>query len=268
MGGAVIAGRRFEWGRRAYVMGVVNVTPDSFSGDGRLDPEAAVRHGLELVAAGADLLDVGGESTRPGHQPVAAEEELRRVLPVVERLARESGVPVSVDTWKLEVAEAAVAAGAGLVNDVWGLRRSPGIAGLAARSGAALVLMHNQEGHEYADLVGEVEAGLRASLAAALAAGIDRERVILDPGIGFGKTAEQNLVVLRNLERLRAIGQPLLVGTSRKSFLGKLFGLEGEDRDLGTAATVVAAVLRGADIVRVHDVATTVKVLRVAEALR
>ncbi len=269
MEAAVIGGRRFDWGRRAYVMGIVNVTPDSFSGDGLAhDQRAAVDLGLAMEAEGAAILDVGGESTRPGHQPVSAPEELARVLPVIERLAREARVPISVDTSKPAVAEAALAAGASIVNDVWGLRREPGIAGLAERSGAALVLMHNQEGHAYADLAAEVENALRASLGAALAAGVPRERVILDPGIGFGKTAEQNLVVLRQLDRLRAIGQPLLVGTSRKSFLGRLFGLEGEDRDAGTVATVVASVIRGADIVRVHNVAATMKVIRIAEALR
>ena len=269
MKAAEIGGRRFEWGHRAHVMGIVNVTPDSFSGDGLAgDPEAAIRRGLEMAAAGADILDVGGESTRPGHEPVSVDEELRRVLPVVGRLAAEAGVPVSIDTSKLEVAEAAVAAGATVVNDVWGLQRSPGIANLAARTGAGLVLMHNQEGHEYGDLLGEIESSLRKSLAAALAARVPRERIILDPGIGFGKTAEQNILVLRHLERLREIGQPLLVGTSRKSFLGRLFGLEGADRDAGTAATVVAAVLRGADIVRVHDVPGTMKVVGIAQALR
>lgn len=268
MEAAVIGGRRFDWGRRAFVMGIVNVTPDSFSGDGLMDPEAAVRRGLEMVAAGADLLDVGGESTRPGHAPVEAREELRRVLPVVERLAVEAGVPVSVDTSKLEVAEAAVAAGATVVNDVWGLKRSPGLARLAARAGAALVLMHNQEGTAYGDLVADVERDQRAALRAALDDGMPAERVILDPGIGFGKTAEQNVEVLRHLARLRAVGQPLLVGTSRKSFLGRVFGLEGAERDLGTAATLVASVLRGADIVRVHNVEMARTVVRIAEALR
>ncbi len=265
---AVIGGRTFRWGARAYVMGVVNVTPDSFSGDGLAgDPEAAVRRGLEMAAAGADIIDVGGESTRPGHTPVSAGEEIRRVIPVVRRLAAAAGVPVSIDTSKLEVAEAAVEAGATIVNDVWGLRRSPGIAALAARTGAALVVMHNQEGTEYADLVEDVAAQLSRSAAAAVAAGVPAEKLIVDPGIGFGKTAEQNLVVLRRLERFAALGHPLLVGTSRKSFLGRLFGQEGGERVWGTAATVTAAILRGADIVRVHDVAEMVRVVRVAEAL-
>ncbi len=269
MKAAVIGGRPFDWGRRAYVMGIVNVTPDSFSGDGLAgDHVAAVEQGLRMVGEGADLVDVGGESTRPGHEPVSVDEELDRVLPVIERLARATDVPVSVDTSKVEVAEAAVEAGARIINDVWGLRRSPAIADLAARTGSALVLMHNQDGHEYEDLVADVEESLRWSLRQALEAGVAPEHVILDPGIGFGKTAEQNLVVLRALERFRAIGQPLLVGASRKSFLGRLFGLEGEDRDAGTTATTVASVIRGADIVRVHNVAATMKVIRIAEALR
>jgi len=267
---ALIGGRRFDWGSRVYLMGIVNVTPDSFSGDGLAhDPEAAVALGLRMAAEGADILDVGGESTRPGHTPVSAEVEMERALPVVERLARQAGVPVSIDTSKLAVAEAALAAGAAIVNDVWGLQRSPGIAALAANAGASLVLMHNQEGHEYGDLLGEIAGRLRRSLAAALAAGVPRERVLLDPGIGFGKTAEQNVQVLRHLERLRELGQPLLVGVSRKSFLARIFGLEEQEARLdGTAAAVAAAVLRGADVVRVHDVARMARVVRVAEGLR
>ena len=222
-----------------------------------------------MVAEGADLLDVGGESTRPGHAPVSAAEELARVLPVVKRLSAEAGVPVSIDTSKLEVAEAALEAGAVMVNDIWGLQRSPGIAALAARLGAALVLMHNQEGTHYeGDLMSAIAASLRESMTRALEAGVPSERVIVDPGIGFGKTAEQNLVVLRRLGELRRLGQPILVGTSRKSFLGKLFGQSPGERVEGTAASVTAAILQGADIVRVHDVKEMARVARVAEALR
>ena len=254
---------------RVRVMGIVNVTPDSFSGDGRLDAAAAIEHGLALEAAGADILDVGGESTRPGHTPVDAAEELRRAIPVVEGLAARAGVPVSIDTWKLEVAEAAVAAGARMLNDVWGLRRSPGIAALAASAGCELVVMHNQAGTAYeGDLLSEIAEGLRWSLERALEAGVARERVILDPGLGFGKTAAHNVEVLRRLDELRVLGQPLLVGPSRKGFLGKLFGQEGPDRLFGTAAAVTAAVLRGAEVVRVHDVRELFHVVRVAEALR
>jgi dihydropteroate synthase len=263
-----LGGRQFDWGSRVYLMGIVNVTPDSFSGDGVTDRGAAVEQGLRMVAEGADMLDVGGESTRPGHQPVTTEVELERVLPVVERLAREAGVPVSIDTWKLPVAEAAVAAGATIVNDVWGLQRSPGLAGLAAREGLGLIVMHNQEGTAYRDLMGELLASLRRSMAVAEGAGVPADRVIVDPGIGFGKTAEQNLVVLRRLAELGSLDRPLLVGTSRKSFIGKILDLPVDDRLEGTAATVAAAILRGADIVRVHDVRAMKRVVSVAEALR
>src|SRR6266705_4535969 len=221
---ADIGGHRFDWGSRTYVMGIVNVTPDSFSGDGvGSDREAAVAQGLRMVADGADLLDVGGESTRPGHVPISSAEEIDRTQEVVARLVRESGVPVSIDTYKLEVAEAALAVGATILNDVWGLSRSPGIAGLAATHGTGLVLMHNQDGTEYAgDLMDEVKRFLRAAVASAIDAGVARERVLIDPGIGFGKTAEQNWVVMRRLEELSELGQPILIGTSRKSFIGKL----------------------------------------------
>ena len=250
------------------VMGIVNVTPDSFSGDGILDHRAAIAHGLAMARAGAEIIDVGGESTRPGHVPVPAEVEIRRAVPVVEALARE-GLTVSIDTSKLEVATAAADAGAAIVNDVWGLRRSPGIARLAAERGLGLVLMHNQEGHEYdGDLVATIRARLAEAAAAACAAGVPAERIIVDPGIGFGKTAEQNLVVLRRLEELRELGHPVLVGASRKSFLERLFGQELQERVWGTAAVVAAAVLRGAAIVRVHDVPAMIAVVRVAEALR
>jgi dihydropteroate synthase len=250
------------------IMGIVNVTPDSFSGDGLTDHRAAVERGLAMAEAGAAIVDVGGESTRPGHTPVGSEEEIARVLPVVSALAG-AGVTVSVDTSKLQVAVAAAEAGAAIVNDVWGLRRSPGIARLAAERGLGLVLMHNQDGHEYAgDLVETVKAVLGRSIATALEAGVPRAKLIVDPGIGFGKTAEQNLVVLRRLGELSELGCPVLVGASRKSFLGKLFGQEMERRAWGTAAVVAVSILRGADLVRVHDVAEMVAVARVAEALR
>ncbi len=266
---AEIAGARFRWGSRVYVMGIVNATPDSFSGDGVLDPDAAAGQALRMIGEGADLIDVGGESTRPGHVPVSAEEELRRVLPVLRRLRPVATVPISIDTWKLEVAEAAVAEGATIVNDVWGLQRSPGLAGLAARRGLGLVLMHNQQGTAYAaDLLGEIKARLRDSLDVAVGAGVPRERVVLDPGVGFGKTAAHNVEVLRRFAELAELGQPLLVGVSRKSFLERVFGLTLEHRLPGTIASVTAAVLRGADIVRVHDVADVVRAVRVAEVLR
>jgi len=267
---AEIGGRRFDWGSRTYVMGIVNVTPDSFSGDGvGPDLEMAVDQGMRMVREGADMLDVGGESTRPGHVPVSADEEIARTESVVRRLARDSGVPVSIDTYKLQVAEVAVAAGATILNDVWGLTRSPAIADLATANGSALVLMHNQDGTEYAgDLMEEVRRFLSVAAARAMAAGVPKERVIVDPGIGFGKTADQNWEVMRRFAELRELGHPILVGTSRKSFIGKLLDLPVDERLEGTAATVVASILRGADIVRVHDVLEMTRAVRAADRMR
>jgi dihydropteroate synthase len=251
-------------------MGIVNVTPDSFSGDGLgADYEGAVAQGMRMVTEGADLLDVGGESTRPGHVPVSTTEEIARTEAVVRELAEAAGVPVSIDTYKLEVAEAAVKAGATIVNDVWGLTRSPALANLAAKHECALVLMHNQDGTDYAgDIMSEIKRFLEAGAMLAVASGVPRERVLIDPGIGFGKTAEQNWVVMRRLEELRELGLPILIGTSRKSFIGKLLDLPVTERLEGTAATVTAAVLRGANIVRVHDVEEMTRVVRVADHMR
>lgn len=267
---ADIGGHRFEWGSRTYVMGIVNVTPDSFSGDGiGMDAGAAVAQGLRMVEEGADMLDVGGESTRPGHVPVTVAEEIARTEAVVGRLAREAGVPVAIDTYKQEVAERAQAAGATILNDVWGLERSPRLAELAARHGCALVVMHNQEGTAYdGDLMQEIKRFLSAAVERALAAGVPREKVIVDPGIGFGKTAEHNWEVMRRLGELRELGQPVLVGTSRKSFIGKLLDLPVGDRLEGSISTNVAAVLRGADVVRVHDVRAITRAVRVADRMR
>jgi dihydropteroate synthase len=251
-------------------MGIVNVTPDSFSGDGTGgDDELAVRQGLRMVSEGADMLDVGGESTRPGHQPIDADEEISRTEAVIARLTRESGVPISIDTYKLEVAEAAVAAGATMLNDIWGLTRSPELATLASSRGCALVVMHNQDGTEYAgDLMEEIKRFLREAVARAVDAGVPREKVLIDPGIGFGKTAEHNWIVMRRLGELREVGQPILMGTSRKSFIGKALDLPVDERIEGTAATVTASVLRGADVVRVHDVREMARVARIADLMR
>ena len=248
-------------------MGIINVTPDSFSGDG-LDHEAAIAQGLRMVEEGADLLDVGGESTRPGHQPVGADDELARVLPVVEALAARAGVPISIDTTKVEVARVAAEAGATIVNDVWGLQRAPELASLAAGKDLALVVTHNQEGTAYSDLMGQVTEGLEAAVRKARSAGVAQERIIVDPGIGFGKDWSQNLLLLRRLQDLEQLGQPILVGTSRKSFIGRILDLPVDQRTEGTAATVAISIMRGADIVRVHDVRAMVRVARMADALR
>ena len=256
------------------LMGVVNVTPDSFSDGGLyLDPDAAIAHGEELARDGAAILDVGGESTRPGAEEVSEEEELRRVLPVIEGLAGGEAV-VSIDTSKLAVAEAALDAGASIVNDVTALRRDPEIGGLCAERGAGLVLMHMlgdprsmQESPVYEDVVDEVKAFLAERMEVAVAAGVEEERIWLDPGIGFGKTLEHNLELLRRLGELRALGRPLMIGTSRKSFIGKIDGSGVDERIGGTIASSVLAAAEGADVLRVHDVAEVGQAMDVASVI-
>ena len=264
----VCGGREFRWGSRTYVMGVVNVTPDSFSGDGLAGrTEDAVEQARIFEVQGADIIDVGAESTRPGHAAVSVEEELSRLLPVLEGIAAAVSIPVSVDTYKPEVARRAVDAGAVMINDVWGPRVGEGMAKTAAETGLPLVLMHNQDGTEYGDLVPEVAASLRRAVATAVADGVRREALILDPGIGFGKTADHNLQILNRLEELKALGYPLVVGTSRKSTIGLVLGLPVEERLEGTAATVALAIAAGADIVRVHDVEAMTRVARMSDAV-
>jgi dihydropteroate synthase len=250
-------------------MGIINVTLDSFSGDGLgLDVEAAVAQGRRFAEEGADILDVGGESTRPGFQAVTPEEEMRRVLPVVERLAREVDVPVSIDTYKAVVARAALDAGACLVNDIWGFRHDPAMAPLVAERGVPAVVMHNQRGRDFHDVIGDIRAGLEVSLGLAQQAGIPRQHLIIDPGFGFGWAEEHNLEMLRRLGELRDMGLPILAGTSRKSTIGAVLGgAPVAERLMGTAATVAIAIAHGADIVRVHDVAEMVQVCRVADAV-
>jgi dihydropteroate synthase len=272
----------FNWGARTYVMGIVNVTPDSFSGDGVLN-EAAVAQGLAHVAEGAHVLDVGGESTRPGSQPTALDEELRRVIPVIRELAQRVTVPLSIDTYKAEVARQAIEAGATLINDVWGLRMDPDMARVAAESGAAVVLMHNRSkpkdavqearlggryvGIEYDHLIEDIKVELAESVELALRAGVKPERIILDPGIGFGKTVEQNLELVRRFGEFKSLGYPLLAGPSRKSFIGYTLDLPPDQRAEGTAAVVALCIAHGADIVRVHDVAMMSRVARMADAI-
>jgi len=266
--------RVFRWGERTFVMGIINVTPDSFSGDGLLafraaDPvAAAVAQARQMVAEGADLLDVGGESTRPGHDAVDAAEERERVLPVVAAVhAAIPDVPISVDTTKPEVAEAALGAGASLLNDVWGVRADNPLLRVAATAGAPIVLMHNREEPRYEDLIGEVVADLRAALHRATAAGIPPEHQLIDPGFGFGKTPEHNLAVLRDLGSLRVLGRPILLGTSRKSTIGRVLDLPADERLEGTLATTALGIAAGADIVRVHDVQANVRVARMSDAI-
>ena len=264
-----------RWGERTYVMGIVNVTPDSFSGDGLL----AARAGLELVDAavglagemvdeGADILDVGGESTRPGHEPIGEDEERARVLPVIEALrAALPGVALSIDTTKSAVARAALDAGADMVNDVWGVAAELELLELVAERGVPIVLMHNRAEARYANVLAEVIADLEAAIETAERAGIHRDAVLVDPGIGFGKTPEQNLALLRALPALRVLRRPMLLGTSRKSTIGRVLDLPPDDRLEGTLATTALAVAAGVDIVRVHDVRENVRAARMADAV-
>jgi len=284
LGSLSIAGRAFDWGDRTYIMGVVNVTPDSFSGDGLGDDvEAALAQAERMIEEGADLIDVGGESTRPGSEPISAEEELGRVVPVIEALAQRVDIPISIDTYRAEVAEEALAAGAHLVNDVWGLRMEPQIAEVSARHQVPLVLMHNRSrpkdaaqtarlggrylGVEYEDLMADVIRELRDSISLAVEAGVEREKIIVDPGIGFGKTVEQNLQLMANLAEVKVLGRPILLGPSRKSFIGYTLDLPLDERVEGTAAAVAVGIANGADIVRVHDVKEMVRVARMTDAM-
>jgi dihydropteroate synthase len=263
-----LRGTTFVWGSRTFVMGIVNATPDSFSGDGIADDaSAAVRLAESFVAAGADIIDVGGESTRPGHQPVSEHEEAARVLPAIEAIRGAVDVPISIDTFKPAIAARALELGADMVNCVWGAM--PGIAAAAARAHAPLVIMHNRAAPDYRDdVVLEVIASLARSAEEAQASGIARDHIIVDPGIGFGKTPEHNIAIMRRLDEFAdALPYPLLIGTSRKSFIGKITGLPVERRVFGTAASVALAIFKGADIVRVHDVADMVPVVQVADAL-
>lgn len=270
---ARIGSREFRWGKRTYVMGVLNVTPDSFSGDGvGSDPDRAVVQARSFESLGADIIDVGGESTRPPKvypdaKPVPQDEELRRVLPVIQRVASEVDLPISIDTRKAEVARQAIEAGASMINDVTMLAGDPEMAAAAAQCNVPLVISHIRERARYADVVGEVITDLLRAVALAESAGVKREKIILDPGIGFGKTATHSLAVLRHLDELCQLGFPVLVGTSRKSFIGQVLDLPTDDRVEGTAATVALAISKGADIVRVHDVKQMVRVARMSDAI-
>ena len=283
-----IGQQTFIWGARTYVMGILNVTPDSFSGDGLIAQgdavEAALAQARGFLAAGADILDVGGESTRPGSQPVSADEELARVIPAIRRIVDEfPRALISIDTYKAEVAEAAFEVGAHILNDVWGLRADSGLASVAARFVAPVILMHNRSnpasvqvreqlgnayiGAEYADLIEDVKRELMESVQIALKAGVEETHLVLDPGIGFGKTREQNLALINRLGEIRSLGFPILLGPSRKSFIGYTLDLPPAQRVEGTAAAVAVGITRGADIIRVHDVMEMARVAKMTDAL-
>ncbi|PTM41640.1 dihydropteroate synthase [Bosea sp. 124] len=264
-------GRRLALDAAPLLMGIVNITPDSFSDGGKLrDAAGAIAHGVTLVAAGADIVDIGGESTRPGHAPLDAATELARVLPVIAGLSERTRAPLSIDTWKAEVAEAALKAGASIVNDVWGAQRDPAIAGVAARHGAPIILMHNRETVDPGlDILSDVMRFLDASIGVALAAGVPREQIVVDPGIGlFGKTPEQSLLLIRELAKLKDLGCPILLGASRKSVIGVITGQSvPADRVAGSIAAHLYGATQGAAIIRVHDVSEHAQAFKVWAAI-
>jgi dihydropteroate synthase len=269
----------FHWGERTYIMGIVNVSPDSFSGDGAHDIATAVAQAERFVEEGADILDIGGESTKPGFAQITVEEEVRRVVPVIKQIAARVKVPMSIDTSKYEVARQALGAGATIINDQWGLKTEPGLAELAVKHKAPLMLMSNQRdigGYDagvgrdtasYGDVMTEVINALRHSITAAKLAGVPDENIIIDPGIGFGKTWQQDIEIIRRLRELQVLGYPILMGTSRKSLIKMVLNLPADQRVEGTAATVAISIANGADIMRVHDVKQMARVCRMSDAI-
>ncbi len=271
----------FHWGKRTYIMGVINLSPDSFSGDGLRDIETAVVRAKRLAAEGADIIDVGGESTRPVSSPISSAEELHRVIPVLERLSNEISLPLSIDTYKLEVARHALDAGASMINDIWGLKREPKLAELAAQRELPIILMSNQrDSPPCHDIMSTIIPDLQRAINQALTLGMPRENIIIDPGIGFGKTQDQNLEILRRVEELQTLNRPILLGSSRKSVIGWVLDLSPEQRSEGTAfippsdhrlegtaATLAIGIAKGIDIVRVHDVKEMARVCKMSDAI-
>ena len=267
-GVAVSGGESLEWGRRTYVMGILNVTPDSFSGDGLgMDIGAIVDQATMMEYDGADIIDIGAESTRPGSSPIDDNEELARLMPALKAVRAEVRVPISVDTFKAKVARQALEEGANILNDVWGLKADPRMADVAAEYDVPIVIMHNQNSQKYGDLLPDIIDSLLRSISIADRAGVAANHVIIDPGIGFGKNADQNLEVLRGLQEFQSLGYPMVVGTSRKSTIGRVLDLPVSERLEGTAATVALSIVHGADIVRVHDVKEMVRVSRMSDAV-
>ncbi len=264
-----IGNREFDFANHTYVMGILNVTPDSFSDGGKYNAlDRALFHAGEMVEEGASILDVGGESTRPGHVPVSAEEEMERVLPVVEALRKEFDLPISVDTYKAQVAAEAVKAGADLINDIWGLKAEPDMARVTAQTGVACCLMHNRDNTQYVSFMEDLKADLWETLSLAKAAGISDDKIILDPGVGFGKTYEQNLLAISGMGQLHEFGYPILLGTSRKSVIGLTLDLPVTERVEGTLVTTVLAVQNQVGLVRVHDVKENVRTIKMMEAIK
>ncbi|WP_010649043.1 dihydropteroate synthase [Oceanobacillus massiliensis] len=262
------AAKTLDLAERTHIMGILNVTPDSFSDGGSYTTvERAVQQAILMEKEGADIIDVGGESTRPGHAPVSADEEIERIVPVIKALKETIGIPISVDTYKAKTAKKAVEAGADIINDVWGAKREPEIANIAAEYHVPIILMHNRTNEDYTSVVEDMKNDLEESIQIALKAGVPKENIILDPGVGFAKSAKDNLVVMNNLEHLVAMGYPLLLATSRKRFIGNVLELPPADRDNGTGATTALGIVKGSHIVRVHNVKLNVEIARMMDAM-
>ncbi|PEY31135.1 dihydropteroate synthase [Bacillus cereus] len=254
--------------KKTFIMGILNVTPDSFSDGGNYDEvNAAVSHAREMVSDGADIIDIGGESTRPGFAKVSVEEELGRVIPMIQAVSKEVKVPISIDTYKAEVAKQAIEAGAHVINDIWGAKAEPKIAEVAAHYNVPIILMHNRENTNYSNLIVDMIADLYESVKIAKGAGVPDENIILDPGIGFAKTPEQNLEVMRNLEQLHVLGYPVLLATSRKSFIGHVLDLPVEERVEGTGASICLGIEKGCEMIRVHDVKEMARMAKMMDAM-
>jgi len=257
-----------DFGKKTYVMGILNVTPDSFSDGGLYNElDKGLAHAAEMVNDGADIIDIGGESTRPGHTPVPAEEEIRRILPFIEEMSKRISVPISVDTYKAETAERALKAGAHIINDIWGAKKDPEIADVAAQYEVPIILMHNRDNMDYESLMRDVLYDLYESINIAKKRGVRDSQIILDPGIGFAKTYEQNIEVMKNLDKISALGYPVLLGTSRKSMIGHALNLPVSERLEGTGATVCYGIMKGCDIVRVHDVKEISRMVKMMDIL-
>lgn len=263
-----IGNKNFHIGEKTFIMGILNVTPDSFSDGGKFNHiDCAIEHTKEMIRQGVDIIDIGGESTRPNHTPVSEEEEIKRVVPVIEALTKEIDVPISIDTYKGRVAELAIKAGADLINDVWGFKKDPYMAEVAGKYQAPCCIMHNRENRDYNNFIEDVLKDLKESIDIAIKAGVDKDNIIIDPGIGFAKSYEQNLILMNNLDKLKQLNYPILLGTSRKSFIGNTLDLPVEERMEGTVATSVIGVMKGCDFVRVHDVLENKRACAMTDAI-
>ncbi|EES92444.1 dihydropteroate synthase [Clostridium sp. K25] len=263
-----IGSKTFELGKQTYIMGILNATPDSFSDGGKFNNiEKAINYAKEMINAGADIIDIGGESTRPNHVPVDEEEEIKRVIPIIKALSQEIDVPISIDTYKGRVAELAIKAGASLINDVWGFKKDDNIARIAAKYDVACCLMHNRTNKNYNNFIEDVLCDLQESIDIALKAGVKKEKIMIDPGFGFAKTPDQNLQIMNELEKLHNLGYPILLGTSRKSTIGLILDLPVDERVEGTIATTVIGIMKGCDFVRVHDVKENLRAAIMTDAI-